>query len=68
MITAETSPVASISFISDSFFVRERIVEQEPSELITKGEYKIKSTDKVVRVEITDDQGQKAWSNFIKVK
>ncbi len=68
MITAETSPVASISFISDSFFVRERIVEQEPIELITKGEYKIKSTDNVVRVEITDEKGQKAWSNFIKVK
>jgi hypothetical protein len=65
MIMAETSPAASISFISDSFFVRERIVEQ--SGLITEGKYKIKSTDSVVRIEITDADGRKAWSNYIKV-
>jgi hypothetical protein len=62
-IAVETSPVASISFISDTFFVRDRIVEQEG--LITEGEYKTKNTDRIVRVEITDKDGKKAWSNFI---
>ena len=62
-ITAETSPVAGISFISDTFYVRERVVESDG--LITEGRYKIKKTDRVVRVEITDADGKKAWSNYI---
>ena len=63
VISVEASPVASISFISDTFYVRDRIVEQES--LITKGDYKIKGTDNVVRVELIDAEGRKAWSNFI---
>ncbi len=64
-ITVVTSEVASISFISDTFYARERIVEADG--LITKASYKIMPTDRVIRVELTDAAGKKAWSNYIKV-
>lgn len=66
VIIAETSPVTSISFISDTFFVRERIHQQKG--LISEAEYKIDNLDRIVRIEITDTNGKKAWSNFIKVR
>lgn len=68
IIIAETSPVASISFISDTFFVRERIHVHKNEDMISKAEYKIDCLDRVVRIEATDVNGRKAWSNFIKVR
>ena len=65
-ILVESSPVASISFISDTFYARERIVEKDG--LISKASYKIMETDNFVRVELADASGKKAWSNFIRVK
>jgi hypothetical protein len=63
----ETSPVEFIAFMTDTFYCRDRISRKD-GQLITKGSYDIKETDKFVRVECKDTSGRKAWSQIIPIK
>lgn len=66
-ITVETSPVSQISFVSDSFYCSNRICRKD-GELITGGSYEINSSDSIVRIECTDCNGKKAWSQLLVLK
>lgn len=66
IIRVKTSPVSEIRFISDTFYSPDRISKRE-GEVVSEGEYKIRPTDTVVRIECVDAQGKKAWSQFIKL-
>jgi len=61
-----TSPVREIRIMSDSFYCPDRIHRTEKG-FIDQAEYKLKRTDRFVRVECLDDMGRKAWSQFIDV-
>jgi hypothetical protein len=66
-ITVETSPVSQISFVSDSFYCGNRICRRA-GKLITGGSYEINASDSVVRIECTDINGKKAWSQLLQLK
>mgnify|MGYP005838318523 CR=1 FL=1 len=65
-IKVVTSPVSTISFISDTFFCGNRIC-RENDRLLTEAVYEINTYDRYVRIECTDENGKKAWSQFISV-
>lgn len=66
-IRVRTSPVASILFMSDSFYCHNRVCRGEGGP-ITEATYDINPTDRFVRVECVDERGKKAWSQFIAVE
>ena len=65
-IKVETSPVSQISFVSDSFYCSNRICRND-GELISEGCYEVNASDSIVRIECTDINGKKAWSQLIQV-
>jgi len=66
-IYVECTPVKHIAFLSDTFFsARDKIWYREDG-LLDEASYKIRETDNIVRVEFTDENGKKAWSQFIYV-
>ena len=60
-ITLECTPVQSIVFKGQQS--RGKCVVASEGEYITQAEYDVPSGTSYVRVELTDDQGKKAWSN-----
>lgn len=66
-ITVESSPVRQIAFLSDTFFSSKDRIWSRENGLVDTGSYKIKESDTVVRAECTDECGNKAWSQLIKV-
>jgi len=60
-ITVECSPVQSVVFKGQQS--RGKCVVVPEGEYITQAEYDVPSGTSYARVEITDDQGKKAWSN-----
>ena len=60
-ITIECSPVQSIVFKGQQS--RGKSIVAPVGEYITQAKYDVPSGTSYVRVEITDDQGKKAWSN-----
>ena len=56
------SPASKIVFLSNSVWARGRVVKGEG---LVEAEYSKYGEDKFVRVEITDAEGRKAWSNII---
>ena len=60
-ITIECSPVQSMVFKGQQS--RGKSIVAPVGEYITQAKYDVPSGTSYVRVEITDDQGKKAWSN-----
>jgi len=63
-IFVETSPVVKISFMSDDFYNNKRVVKSK-SNFLTSASYKCSERDNWVRIECMDDEGKKAWSQYI---
>ncbi|MBQ7125259.1 MAG: hypothetical protein IJO00_02740 [Clostridia bacterium] len=61
-IRVKCSPANKIVFFSNAVWSLGRVIRGEG---LTKAEYKITDNDKFVRVEITDCDGKRAWSNYI---
>ena len=59
------SPAARILFLSNTYWVKGRCIEGRG---MTSAEYKIRDTDRFVRVIVTDAQGREAWSNPIPIE
>lgn len=66
IVNVNCSPVDFVAFMSDSFYAEDRITGKNGLE-ITDASYKIKSTDRYVRIECVDRKGKKAWSQIIEV-
>jgi len=65
-VTIETSPAASIRFISNELYDRYRCAfPKDGQDSIRRADYRWGSYDRYVRVEVTDAQGRKAWSNIL---
>jgi len=64
-IVAETSPVRSIAFISDRAHGKNNMLDEGS---IQEASYELRGRETYVRVEVTDPQGFKAWSNPIYVE
>ena len=60
----DSSPLCSIVFYSDTFFVQDRV---QTGRNITHSQYKISPSDHYVRVEGVDADGKHVWSNFIEI-
>jgi hypothetical protein len=56
------SPACKIAFMSNTCWTAGRIVRGEN---LTEAEYTRAATDRFVRAEITDAEGNKAWTNYI---
>ncbi len=61
-IKLTTSPCSKIVFFSNASFAPDRIVRGEN---LTEAVYPLKPFEKWVRVEVTDQKGNCAWSNYI---
>ncbi len=68
-VQVSCSPVKKIIFLSDAFYAQNRVVEADEGQLITEAEYKYNNLDTYLRVELVDEHGNHAWSNyFLKAK
>ena len=61
-ITVETSPVARVSFCSNLYWVDDRC---RSGSGLTREVYRIRPNERFVRIQITDEDGKKAWSSPI---
>ena len=61
-ITVNCSPVDMIVFKSNENYVGDRYVIGEN---VTSAVYKMKPGEKWIRIELTDNTGKRAWSNYI---
>ena len=61
-IFVETSPVSRITFVSNAFWVDDRCMQGEN---LTQRRYTVHQGETSVRIQITDRDGKKAWSNPI---
>ena len=61
-IFVETSPVSRITFISNAFWIDSRSAQGEN---LTQRRYTARRDEAYVRIQITDRDGKKAWSNPI---
>jgi len=59
-IRVETSPVRSVSFVSNTALGAKRTAE---GSLLGGASYRLKGGERYLRVEVTDDKGRKAWTN-----
>jgi len=63
-IIAECSPCKKIAFMSNAAWARDRMVR---GDWVERAEYTLKDFEKWIRVEVTDKDGNRAWSNIIKL-
>ena len=63
-LAIETSPVSRISVISNRCWVKDRCIEGEG---LTERVYRVQPGETFLRVQITDANGKKAWSNPVPV-
>lgn len=63
-IIVDCSSCVMINFLSNLSFARERKLRGEN---LTHGEYLIKPTEKWIRVEVMDENGNYAWSNVVEI-
>ena len=68
VITVESSELKEICFYSDTFYAAGRVVRAEPGKTFTTASYKVVPYDNWVRVEGTDVNGKRVFSNYIMVK
>lgn len=61
MITVETSPVSRISFCSNLYWVDDRC---RSGRGLTREIYRIRPNERFIRIQVTDEDGKKAWSNI----
>lgn len=61
-ITVETSPVSRVTFCSNLYWVADRCRQGEG---LTRETYAIQPGERYVRVQLTDQDGKKAWSSPI---
>ena len=61
-IIVHTSPVSRITVCSNAYWIRERCMEGNG---LTERIYTARPGERFVRVQLTDEQGRKAWSNPI---
>lgn len=64
-ISVDCSSCVMINFLSNIAWAPDRITKGKN---LTHGEYRIKSCEKWIRVEIVDEDGNYAWSNIIEIK
>jgi len=64
-MTVDCSPCVMINFLSNLSFAKARKIKGEN---LTHGEYQIKPTEKWIRAEVMDENGDYAWSNVIEIK
>ena len=62
LITVECSPVKNISFVSTPSLGENHHAMSDP---LTRAEYRGRPGETYVRIEVTDYEGRKAWSNPI---
>ena len=60
-LIVDTTPVSKIGTVSNAAWLPDRVIRGEN---LTHFEYEIRSIEKWVRVEVTDNEGKKAWSNI----
>lgn len=60
----DCSPCCRIAFFSNAVYTNDRVFRGEG---LTHAEYEIKKGERFIRVEVTDEDGNEAWSNIIKV-
>ena len=63
-IIAECSPCKTIAFMSNSAWAPDRMVR---ADWVEKAEYTIKPFEKWLRVEVSDKDGNRAWSNIVRL-
>ncbi len=63
-VAVETSPVRRITVCSNRFWVGGRCMEGKG---LTERVYKIQPNEKYIRIQLTDENGRRAWSNPIQV-
>ena len=63
-LRVETSPVCRVTFCSNQYWVNDRC---RTGRDLTRQTYDIQPGDRFVRVQITDEQGRRAWSSPIAV-
>ncbi len=61
-IVVNCSKCTKIAFLSNAAWVSDRIIRGEN---LTHAQYRVKDFEKWVRVEVTDDNGNYAWSNIV---
>jgi hypothetical protein len=61
-IRVETSPVRSVSFVSNTALGAKRTGEGSP---LGGASYQLRGGERYLRIEVTDDKGRKAWTNPI---
>ena len=61
-VYVETSPVSRITFCSNKFWIPGRCMQ---GDCLTERQYTAQSGEDYVRIQITDQNGRKAWSNPI---
>lgn len=64
-IKVDCSPASRISFLTNTVWSRGR---NHTGYGLTYAEYELVETDRFVRAEVTDENGRKAWSNYIVIK
>jgi len=64
LLRVECGPVGRITFFSNTPWVPDRCREGRG---LTSAEYRVRATDRFVRVELTDAGGLRAWSNPIPI-
>lgn len=65
-ISVECSPVKQIAFLSDIFYSAKDRIWSRKDGFVEKGSYRINDMDNVVRIVCTDENGKKAWSQFVR--
>lgn len=62
VITVETSPVCRVTFCSNLYWVDDRC---RSGQGLTREVYRVRPNERFVRVQITDEDGKRAWSSPI---
>ena len=65
ILTVDCSPCSMIVVLSNLAWCPDRVTKGEG---LTHAEYRIKDADQWVRVEVTDQNGNCAWSNIIEIR
>lgn len=66
-MTVQCEPCRRIAFFSNVYYTADRIALAPEGETICQASYKIKPGDKWIRVELMDDQGRRATTQYIAV-
>lgn len=64
-VEVTTSPAVKITFMTNKLYDGHRTSYAPEGETITSASYTMNGSDRYVRIEVRDEEGKTAWSNFI---